>query len=115
MPDMRAPLRGIGRRVTGQVIKQVVVDGEAKQEGQNLLRASVVLTPLDPREILIKPEGQRKWKWWKASSAVELNIGWFLIPDHDHLIKYEIMTLADWGQARVYLYDFVETPRELAP
>ena len=28
-------------------------------------------------------------------------------------IQYEVMTSADWGQARIYLYDFVETPRKV--
>lgn len=112
MPDLRQGVRSVGgRRITAQVVRQVVVDGEAEQQGQSLLRATVVLTPMDPREIAIKPEGQRLWKWWHAASAAKLELGWYLLPDHDRLKKYEVMDLHDWGQARMYEYDFAETPR----
>jgi hypothetical protein len=112
MPDLRAALRATGgRRVTGQVVKPKVIDNKVSQNPQSLLRATCVLTPMSPRKISIKEEGQRDWKWWTASSAVKLELGWFILPDHDKRIKYEVMQSADWGQARVYIYDFVETAR----
>lgn len=111
MPNMRAPLRGLGRRVSGQVVRQVVADNKVAQVGQDLLRASAVLTPMDPRKIAVKAEGQREWKWWTATSAAKLELGWFILPDHDKRVKYEVMSDADWGQARVYVYDFAEVPR----
>ncbi len=111
MPNMRDALRGIGRRVTCQVIKQKVVDHEAVQGGVELLRATLVLTPMTPRKIAIKPEGQRLWKWWTGTSSVKLALGWFLRVDKDAKKLYEVMEENDWGQARVYLYDFAEAPR----
>lgn len=108
---MRAPLRGIGRRVSVQVIKQKVVDGEAVQAGVELERASIVLTPMTPRKIAIKPEGQRTWKWWTGTSTLKLELGWYLKPDRDLKKLYEVMEVSDWGQARVFLYDFAEAPR----
>lgn len=111
MPSMRQALKGLTRRVAFQVIKQKVVDGEAVQDPRDLLRASVVLTPMTPRKIMIKPEGQRTWKWWTGTSTVKLELGWFLRPDHDKKKLYEVMEVADWGQARIYVYDFAEAPR----
>ncbi len=112
MPDLRAPLRAVGgRRITAQIVKPKVVDHQVQQNPQELLRATCVLTPMDAQKIAIKPEGQREWKWWSAASAQRLELGWFLLPDHDDRIKYEVMEVSDWGQARVYLYDFREAPR----
>lgn len=112
MPNMTAALRAVGaRRISGQVVRQVVVDGEAQQQGQSLLRASAVLVPLTARQIAIKPEGQRRWKWWRATSTTNLSLGWYILPDRDKFLKYEVMSLEDYSQARVFVYDFVETPR----
>lgn len=111
MPSMRQALRGLGRRVTVQVVKQKIVDHEAVQDPRDLLRATVVLTPMTPRKIQIKPEGQRQWKWWTGTSTVKLELGWYLRPDKDQKKLYEVMEVADWGQARIYVYDFAEAPR----
>lgn len=111
MPNMRDALRGIGRRVTVQVIKQRVVDHEAVQDPIDLMRATIVLVPMPARKIAIKPEGQRTWKWWEGTSTARLELGWFLRPDKDKKKLYEVMEDADWGQARVYAYQFAESPR----
>lgn len=111
MPNMRDAMRGLGRRVTVQVIKQKVVDREAVQDPRDILRATIVLTPMTPRKIIIKPEGQRSWKWWTGTSSVKLETGWYLRPDKDKKKLYEVMEVADWGQARAYVYDFAEAPR----
>lgn len=111
MPNLRAPLRMMGRRVTVQIIQQQVVDGEAVQQGRDLERASIVLTPMTPQKIAIKPEGQRTWKWWTGTSTKRLKVGWYLKPDKDQGKLYEVMEFADWGQARVFVYEFAESPR----
>lgn len=110
MPNMRAPLRGLGRRVSVQLIKQKVVDHEAVQAGVDLERASMVLVPMPARKIAIKPEGQRKWKWWEATSTARLELGWYVKQDRDAKL-FEVMEASDWGQARVYQYELAEAPR----
>ena len=111
MPNMRDALRGMGRRVTVQVVKQKIVDHEAVQQGKSLERATVVLTPMPSRKISIKPEGQRLWKWWTCTSNVQLRLGWYLKADNDERKLYEVMEEEDWGQARVYVYGVAEAPR----
>ena len=63
------------------------------------------------RKIAIKPEGQRLWKWWTATTTVKLELGWFIRADKDGGRLYEVMEEEDWGQARVYSYGFAESPR----
>lgn len=111
MPNMRDALRGIGRRVTVQVIKKKVIDREAVQQATDLMRATIVLVPMPARKIAIKPEGQRAWKWWSGTSSVKLELGWFLKVDRDGGKLYEVMEDEDWGQARIYAYGFAEAPR----
>lgn len=113
MPHMRDALRGLTRRVTAQVIKQKVVDHEAVQDPRDILRASLVLMPMPARKIAIKPEGQRTWKWWEATSSIPLELGWYLKIDKDRKVKrlYEVMEESDLSQARVYAYEFAEAPR----
>lgn len=111
MPNMRQALKGLGRRLSYQVIKQQVVDREAVQTSTKVMRASVVLTPMKPQAIAIKPEGQRTWKWWSGISATKLEVGWMLKPDGDGKRVYEVMEVADWSQARIYSYEFAEAPR----
>ncbi|MES2155470.1 MAG: hypothetical protein V4510_10080 [bacterium] len=112
MPNMRQALRGLGRRVSVQVIKQKVVDFEAVQDHRDLLRASVVLLPMPARKLMVKPEGQRSWKWWEGTSSVRLELGWFLRVDKDRRKVYEVMEVSDLSQARIYAYQFAEAPRE---
>lgn len=111
MPNMRQALKGLGRRVSAQVIKQKVVDREAVQDPRDVLRASVVLMPMPAQRIAIKPEGQRTWKWWTGTSTVKLELGWFIKVDRDGGHLYEVMSHADLGQARVHAYDFAEAPK----
>lgn len=113
MPNMRDAVKGIGRRVTAQVSKQIVVDHEAQQEGLDLLRTTLVLLPMPARKLAIKPEGQRKWKWWEATSTVKLELGWFLTVDHDRdgRKQYEVLEESDLGQARIFAYELAEAPR----
>ncbi len=112
MPKLPQAIRQAGgRRVSGQVVRQEIVDHEAVASGRRILRATVLLTPMNPRKIAIKPEGQREWKWWTATSVSRLELGWRVLPDADDHIQYEVMTQADWSQAGFYAYDFVEKPR----
>lgn len=110
MPKMRDALRGMTRRVTVQVIEQKVIDREAVQEPVDALRGSMVLTPMPARKIVIKPEGQRTWKWWDAVTNLKFKLGSFVKVDRYSQL-FEVMELEDWSQAGIFKYQFAETPR----
>ena len=116
MPDMRAGVRiSGGRRVSAQILLPEIVDNKVQQNPQRVIRGSFLLTPMSPRKIAIKPEGQREWKWLEASATAGDNtllpLGTFVLPDNDDSIRYEVMAQNDWRQARVATYEFVERPR----
>ena len=111
MPNMRDATRGLGRRVTVQVIRQVVEDHESVQKPVDLKRITIVLVPMPSKKIEIKPEGQRIWKWWMGTTTSKLELGSFLKIDKDKGKLYEVMEADDWGQARVFNYHLAESPR----
>jgi hypothetical protein len=111
MPKMRQALKGLGRRVSCQVIKKKVLDHEAVQQGIALQRASILLSPMPARKIAVKPEGQRTWKWWSGISRTQLELGCFLKPDKDSRKLYEVMDSEDWSQAGIFNYGLAEAPR----
>lgn len=108
---MRDATRGLGLRVTVQVVKQLVEDHETVQKPIDLKRISVVLIPMPAQKINIKPEGQRTWKWWIGTTTVNLEVGSFLKVDKNSDKLYEVMEKDDWGQAHVYSYQLAESPR----
>ena len=115
MPDLRAPLRALGgRRVTGQIVVPTPgANGRVVQAAQALVRVTLVLTPMDPREIALLPEGQREWRYWTATgtSTVPLQLDWNVLPDNAPLIQYEVVSVAPWDQARIRTYGLVERRR----
>jgi hypothetical protein len=111
MPNLRQALKGIGRRVSVQIIKQQVVDFEAVQTGIDTERATLVMVPSPARKIAIKPEGQRKWKWWEVRTGTRLELGWYLKADRDSGKLYEVMEDESIPQTRVYAYQLAEAPR----
>lgn len=111
MPNMRQPIKGLGRRITCQVIKEKIVDRESVIEPRDILRTSIVMYPMPERKLLIKPEGQRDWKWWEGVSSKKLKLGWFIRPDKDKKKLYEVMSDSDFRQARFFAYQFAEAPR----
>lgn len=111
MPSMRDALRGMGRRVTVQVIKQQVVDHEAVQAPRDLMRVTMVLAPMPAQKLAIKPEGQRKWRWWQGHSTAKLEVGWYIKLDRDGGVIYEVLERENWRQAGIYNYQLAESPR----
>lgn len=65
-----------------------------------------VLQPLPDRRLLIKPEGQRTWKWWTlwARKALVLDD---VVVDKEGL-SYRIMSVKDWSNSDYFEYDLTE-------
>ena len=64
------------------------------------------LQPLKPRQVLIKKEGLRKWKWFQLWTKQD-------IKPHDYIrdnkgIQYRVMSKHDWSQAGFYEYEIIE-------
>jgi hypothetical protein len=62
MPQMRAAFGGWTRRITLTRRIQTVVDGLVTTEDVPFTFRGTV-QPLSPKQIALKPEGQRAWSW----------------------------------------------------
>ncbi len=65
------------------------------------------LQPLHPRALLVKPEGQRQWKWWKLWTATALPVDSYVMDAQGR--QYRVMSSQDWSQASYREYDCVES------
>lgn len=62
MPQMNAAFAGWMSKITIIVITQVIVDGFPVDTEEKVFFQGVV-QPLSPRQIELKPEGERSWTW----------------------------------------------------
>lgn len=62
MPQMVAAFQGWMSKITIGIITQTVVDNFT-QDTQTDITFQGTVQPLSPRQIALKPEGQRAWEW----------------------------------------------------
>ena len=110
IPNVSQVFRGLGQLCAYQVVKRTIADHEVVSSGVDEKRISMVITPMKPRTIEIKPEGQRKWKWCSGFSTEKLELYWTLVgPDN---VLYRVEAVTDWSQAGYYEYDLREGPQD---
>jgi hypothetical protein len=68
------------------------------------------MQPMPSRELRIKPEGQRTWKWWKFWTTQQLNLDDMIAAEDG--TQYRVMKQADWSKIGGYLeFDITEGPQ----
>lgn len=65
-----------------------------------------VLEPLPDRKLMIKPEGQRTWKWWTLWTKKPLELDDIIVDKPGRI--YRVMSQSDWSSGRYYQYDLTE-------
>ena len=106
LPSVRSTLTGWFRplvlgRVTKQVINHEVV------ESFRDLRCSGVIQPHGPRELRLKPEGQRQWNWQMLHTTPDVN----LQDDERFKIKgvpFRVMSKQDWSEYGYVTYELIQ-------
>ena len=109
MPNMLTTLSGFERSFVFELVKKVAVGGVLKESDavKPTLFFDGVLEPIHSKDLLIKPEGQRSWKWWVLFTDLKLEV--------DNIIRdpegknFRIMTSEDWRQAGYFKYTLTET------
>lgn len=108
MPSMMDATFGMENTVGLTLVQKTVDDHELVESSKVKppLFFQGVLEPLSPQRLLIKPEGQRTWKWWTLLTDLQLQL--------DDQVKdqmgklYRVVTLRDWSQAGYYEYEILE-------
>jgi hypothetical protein len=66
-----------------------------------------VIAPLSPRQLEIKPEGQRAWRWFEVHATADLEIK----PDDEVVhkcVRYRVMAVHDWSDYGYFRYEIAE-------
>jgi len=112
-PQMGGILPAWQSAMTLRKVTDTIVDFE-NVKTETVFEFEGVFQPMPPREIFLKPEGQRAWKWWSlwTKTGVEVNLGDIIVDYND--LRFRVMKRTDWVQAGYIKFDLVEDYKERA-
>jgi len=95
-----------GTAVTFRVVNKAIVDFEVEEDKVLDTSFQGVLEPIPPTKLLVKPEGDRQWKWYNlwTTQPLELNA---ILMDADEK-TYRVMRKSDWNGAGYYEYELTQ-------
>lgn len=95
--------------ITFELTSTTSVDFEVSQVVTGSVVFDGVLEPIPERELLVKPEGQRTWMWWKLFTTQVLKLD-DIVKDQKNR-QFKVMRKADWGQnGWHYEYQIAQEP-----
>ena len=98
--------------LTSQLIHQAVTKTTSGYEVAETLSQPVafhgVIQTQTPKMLMIKPEGQRDWKWYTLWTKRPLELD-DIVTDKAGL-KYRVMKKSEWRPASHYEYELTEMP-----
>lgn len=110
MPQMQSTIFGFEETIQFQLIKKTVVDHDLVES--NKIRVPLFfegsLQSIHPRQLMIKPEGERAWKWRVLYTDFEMDLE--TVIEDSTGIQYRVMTKSDWNQAGYFMYELIEGP-----
>jgi len=109
LPLVAEALWDLGQQIQFAVIGKTTADFQVIENTTSIVDFVGVLQPIPPRKLLVKPEGQRTWKWYTLYTSQELELDWVI---SDEMNKaYRVMSRTDWSQAGYAEYELTEKPR----
>lgn len=106
-PQMAEALWDTTEPVEFTVLGKTNKDFELVETVKNKIIFQGNLQPQPPTKILLKPEGQRTWKWWTMWAKANLDLDWVFTDAAKR--QFRVMTKSDWGRAGFYEYELTET------
>jgi hypothetical protein len=108
MPNMASTITGFEDTMQFTIVVKETVDHELDESSKTpvILWFEGNVQPMSPRKLMIKPEGQRKFKWWELFTDLEMAVD-TIIKDRNGL-QYRVMASSDWSQAGFYQYQLIE-------
>jgi len=107
-PAMNEAFWGLTSVEQFQKVSRTPADYEAAETLAPPVPFSAILAPLKTQRLLIKPEGERRWKWFQMYTTQELMLA-DVVQAHDGK-TYRVMSKDDWNQAGYFSYELTEGP-----
>lgn len=110
MPLMADAFSGLVQQAQFAIVKRVKQDGDVVESAEAVGYFLGSLQPLHARNLLVKPEGWRKWKWFTlfTNANQELAVGDFVRDPRG--LQYRVMAKSDWGEAGFNEYQIIQSP-----
>ena len=107
-PDVSAAFFDWTEPMQFVLVTNVATDYEAIETPVNQICFDGVIEPITPRLLMIKPEGERKYKYWTLWTEEEL------VPDSivqdDKGLYYRVTKKSDWRSGDYQEYEIMQTP-----
>jgi hypothetical protein len=108
MPNLSNAVRRFENTIQFQIVTKNIVNMDVAEASKApvVLWFEGTLLAMSPRELMIKPEAERAWRWWNLFTDLNL-MNDSVIKDQDGA-TFRVMTKNDWGNAGYYAYEIVE-------
>lgn len=106
LPSLMAAVTTWFRPLVLGRVRKTVVDFEIKEYIHEVTCRGVI-QPHGPRELKLKPEGQRSWNWQMLHTTPDVNLD----TDEEFKIKgtpYRVMSKQDWSEYGYVQYELVQ-------
>ena len=110
MPSLATTIFGFEETMQFAIVVKTPIDHDIVETSKTpvLLWFEGNVQPLHQKELLVKPEGERKWKWWSLYTDMDLEVD-TIITDRNGT-EYRVMASSDWSQAGYQSYQLTEGP-----
>lgn len=105
-PNVSEALGGMTETLQLLTSAQTVVDYEVTETAGAAVLFEGVLQPLKPQRIMLKPEGQRNWKWWELWTEKDIPINSIVLDPEG--IRFRVAARVPWFNAGYYQYELSE-------
>ncbi len=94
--------------ITFKLVTTTVADFEVTETPVQDVSFDGVLEPTPPQKLLVKPEGQRSWKWYTLWTTFNLKDGQIVQDEQNK--QYRVMSRGDWRNGGHQQYELVQDP-----
>lgn len=115
LPNMAGTLNGWMRPLKVGIVTKTQENFQVKESVRNFESAGVI-QPFSPRQLAIKPEGERSWKWVMLHCVASLKMTTDDAPIING-VRYRVMGVFPYGDYGFLQYELVQDyqPPNLSP
>lgn len=107
-PNMAEALWGTTNTIDFEIVNKTVSDHEVVEGAANIVTFQGDIQPIPPQKLTIKPEGQRRWKWYTMRTTQEMSVD-YIVQDPQGK-QYRVMSVTDWHSYGYFEYELVQGP-----